>query len=356
MKKSTFKKISLWARLIKHLRRYELTYIVALVFTLISLITFSYIHIKRHTWDISTKLERIKIDSLHINGNDEESLRNGQLFYNFKSSEIAITSTLIAIIGVILTFMAFYIQYTFNMRQKRDISNERFENHYFHFLDIYRNICNNIEINGVGRGKVAFHYMFYEFKAVYNLLQNDERLKDLTTQNKLDASITLFLNGVSYDFKPKIEQTIMSEEILVDTRDNLLDLQTKSEQHTSSNKTDKGVKYLRDYMGKNIKYFDGHRQRLIHYFKYIFLIIDHIDTTLDISTDEKLEKLKYLISEMTDHEIGVFYAYVHSSLCGPESELKYRVGPNYEPYLDFIFNELNNDTYRYDKPNFITKQ
>ncbi len=77
---------------------------------------------------------------------------------------------LLAGIGIFLTFIAFYIQYVFNVRQKKDLSLERFENQYFHFLDVYRDIVNTTALKNVGKGKIVFHYMFYEYKALYRII------------------------------------------------------------------------------------------------------------------------------------------------------------------------------------------
>ena len=47
---------------------------------------------------------------------------------NLYQSRINLANWFIAFIGAILTFLAFYVQYAFNSRQKEDIANERFEN------------------------------------------------------------------------------------------------------------------------------------------------------------------------------------------------------------------------------------
>ena len=76
---------------------------------------------------------------------------------------------LVAIAGVFFTTIAFFAQYAFNRNQKIDLSQERLENNYSHLLDILRMIRRDVEIPFVGKGSVALHYMFYEYKAIYNL-------------------------------------------------------------------------------------------------------------------------------------------------------------------------------------------
>ena len=83
----------------------------------------------------------------------------------------------------------------------------------------------------------------------------------------------------------------------------LLKKQMESENYPNEQET--GVKYIMDYRHKNIKYFDGHRFRIIPYMKYVSLIVDYIISGKSTNNDS----IKYLISEQTDHEIALIYAY-----------------------------------------------
>lgn len=93
---------------------------------------------------------------------------------------------LVAIAGVFFTTIAFFAQYAFNRNQKIDLSQERLENNYSHLLDILRMIRRDVEIPFVGKGSVALHYMFYEYKAIYNLFSKDKYLTNNMKDDKLN--------------------------------------------------------------------------------------------------------------------------------------------------------------------------
>lgn len=238
---------------------------------------------------------------------------------NLYQSRINLANWFIAFIGAILTFLAFYVQYAFNSRQKEDIANERFENKLFHLLDVYRNICSKTSVAKAGDDKNAFHYMFYEYKAIFNLLYEKRKtiLHNNTDSIKTNEEIeilnyiafTCFINGVnSSGIEIPINNNLANEaKIEIDEkhiRELLLELQEKGEKATQEN-PEEGIKYLMDYRNKNIKYFDGHRPRFIPYIKYIMLIAGFIAS----NKSSQNNAINLLISEQTDHEIGLIYAY-----------------------------------------------
>lgn len=312
---------------------------------LVLLLAREWWHLHLHHEQICDKLDRIDPESLLIRGNDDASLRNSDLYLRFSHTDLSKISILVAGMGVALTFFAFFIQYLFNKRQKEDLTDERFENHLFHFLNSYREICNDTEIPHAGRGKTAFHFMFYEYKAVYNLLLQ-QGIASSDSPRELNAiAFTLFLDGVSSQFEPVVPVGTANKAKLTALWRKLLDLQEASETNTAKNRSDKGVVYLADYRGRNIKYFDGHRPRLIPYFKYLFLIFDYlIDENLPLEAG--MRKLSYLSSQMSEHEIGLLYAYMHC----------YGTKASYRPYLDAIYAQLaatNADRFLFDSGNFI---
>lgn len=249
----------------------------------------------------------------------------------------------IAIIGAFFTFLAFFIQYRFNETQKQDISRERFENNYAHLLDIFRGIWRDWEVPNVGRGKVVCHYMFYEYKAIFNLVKRNSCLRylDVYKQNKISFSI--FLNGVSLEFGSKISACTLNEEEIKAVNcicEQLLKFQLESEGDNEST----GVTYMTDYKGRKIKYFDGHRMRLIPYFKYLITIFDYLNDNKAILPNYDLF-FKQLISEMSEHEIGLLYSFF--SFSGET---------NYSKYLNTLINSMPSESYDrfiFSSPSFI---
>ena len=230
---------------------------------------------------------------------------------NLYQTRINIVNWGIACIGAILTFLAFYVQYADNNRQKEDLALERYENQLFHLLDVYRNICHDTSIENVGYGKVAYHYMFYEYKSIFNMIKKSEKiLNEIPKKNDVEAinyiAFTYFINGVSANkIDTTIDKKVLSDEGKKIIRDMLLTRQKRSE-NSGSSKNERGVEYLKDYRNKSIKYFDGHRPRFVPYIKYISLILEFIK---EKSIAKNYDSIKFLIKEQTDHEIGLIYAY-----------------------------------------------
>lgn len=252
-------------------------------------------------------------------------------------------NVIVAIIGAFFTFMAFYVQYSFNETQKQDISRERFENGYAHHLDIFREIWRDMEVSNAGKGKVAIHYMFYEYKAIFRLVHSDSCLgkMDLDRQNKVSFSI--FLNGVSLSFGSRITICELDDKEKASVNrlcEKLLSWQKKSEE----GKEKMGVKYIRDYKGRRIKYFDGHRMRLVPYFKYLFTVFDFLDES-ENRLKFKDKFIRQLASEMSDHEIGLIYSYV-----------SFKGITGYEKYLTGLVSSIdceNKEDFVFDAPEFI---
>lgn len=86
---------------------------------------------------------------------------------NVKSIKISIIAVIIAAIGSMLTFAAFMIQKRANEIHRRDIALERLIGNYFKLIDLYRDVVNRIDINGILTGQAAFHFLFYELKSIY---------------------------------------------------------------------------------------------------------------------------------------------------------------------------------------------
>lgn len=250
----------------------------------------------------------------------------------------------VAIIGAIFTFLAFYVQYLFNAAQKEDISRERFENGYAHMLDVFREIGKELDVPGAGKGKVALHYMFYEYKAIFYQLV-DRKVIDSSDVEKMNkVAFSVFLNGISENFGSDITVCELDEsekKALNAFCSSMIACQKDSEAGR-----DRGVYYLSDYKGKFIKYFDGHRMRMVPYFKYLIGIFDYIREN-EKKYQNKEVVLRQLFSEMSDHELGLVYSY-----------FKYRGISDYDDYLGYMTETIDKDCFfkfLFDRPRFIKR-
>lgn len=296
--------------------------------------------------DTDNKLENLKViefvEGQEVAQIDPEALSFylSSLDHRTKSHDI-----LVAIIGVFFTFIAFYVQYSFNATQREDISKERFENGYSHHLDVFRGIWKDLMIPNVGDRKIALHYMFYEYKAIYNLLINNSVLENNSDFNRINkVAFSLFLNGVSDNLGSDIEICKLSngeKKRITKLCEKLMQFRKDSEQGNDS-----GVTYIMDYKGKRIKYFDGHRMRLIPYFKYLTGIFDYIRDNEKYSCNRDAA-LKQLFSEMSDHEFGLIYSF-----------LRFRSTKEYDDYINLMKSTMDGEysfKFLYDSPRFIRK-
>lgn len=295
--------------------------------------------------DVNNRIEDLKVVE-NVEGQLVEHIDPNALSAYLSSLDHRTISheVIVAIIGVFFTFLAFYVQYSFNSSQREDMSRERFENGYSHLLDVFRSIWKDIEVPMVGKGKIAMHYMFYEYKAIFNQLASNKVLQDgsdIELINKVAFSI--FINGISENLGSDIQICKLSG----GERKRIASLCEKlsKARHDSESGVDGGVTYIMDYKGKKIKYFDGHRMRLIPYFKYLMSIFDYLRE--NENRYDKNTTLKQLFAEMSDHEIGLVYSF-----------MKFRDCRDYDDYLNFMKQSIDPEyafKFLYDSTRFIRK-
>ena len=328
----------------KH-HRFNYAVIISCVVLLIALIFISLKDFVNQI-DVNQRIEKLKVVE-YVEGQQIEQIDPEALSAYLSSLDHRTVSheILVAIIGVFFTFLAFYVQYSFNATQREDLSKERFENGYAHHLDVFRSIWKDIEIPGVGSGKIAMHYMFYEYKAIYNQLIESGVLENASDLGKLNkVAFSVFLNGVSENLGSDIQICKLSggERKRIN---NLCDKLMKA-RHESEQGQDKGVTYIMDYRGKKIKYFDGHRMRLIPYFKYLISIFDYIRENEGRYGDKEYT-LKQLFSEMSDHEIGLINSF-----------LRFRSCKDYDDYIESMKSSMDEEyafKFLFDSSRFLRR-
>ena len=228
-----------------------------------------------------------------------------------------ITSPFIGIIAGYLTFLAFHEQYRANEKATKDLEKERFESKFYNFLSLLNTLEINTSIPNVGNYKQAFHYMFYEFKSIAILIHRKWGKPNLTngitnmtvqsnsaeecTKNGKDIreellkeAFGIFINGVSQSATSRMKEYINGSETMNDYFFKL--------QNLYSNPENPNVPYLGDYETINIKLFDGHRLRLISFFRMICKIIELI---YEDGKDNKELYLSTLLSLLSEHQIAL---------------------------------------------------
>lgn len=265
------------------------------------------------------------------------------VLFNKISSTKSLHPVLQAIILVttaLLTFLAFWVQYKFNEKQSNDIFIDRFENNFYRNLELLLQLEKSCDIPCVGVGKQAFHFMFYEYKAIMSQIlisdkvewitegmnrfvgMDTDEFKNYCKNNKSymkefwekvnQISFNIFISGVSTSAKSRLYETCgVSQKQLNDINDYLI-----ARQHTKLSPL-----YLDDYDCSRIRLYDGHRLRLVSFFRNVCMLVQYVmrktpvfggSSTLDSPSFEKGEHgynqyLLHFLSLLSEHEISLLF-------------------------------------------------
>lgn len=210
-------------------------------------------------------------------------------------------------------------------------------------------------MESIGNGKQVFHYMFYEYKAIYYIIRKGDYLRDIQDAEKrkqVEYSLTfsIFLNGVSDSSTYRL-----SNEVIDAVKPHVLELNQEllQIQRQIMNGGTEFPKYIKDYQGKKLRIFDGHRLRLVSYFRMSCMVMQYI-LKLENEEDRKLY-LNVFLSHFSEHQLGLLYLMIYSD----EFESFAFIDEKVKAFLSsdkFKKTYLSADTMRFDDDNFISLQ
>lgn len=259
---------------------------------------------------------------------------------------------IILCISTVLTFLAFWIQYQFNSIQQKDISHDRFENNFYRNVELLLKLESECVIPEVGSGKQAFHFMFYEYKAIMcqilmsdivdwmsegmNIYRDTADSKSISVEmlDKVDfwkkvnqISFNIFISGVSTSAKTRLYKDCGISKVQIEALNNYL----IQRQHVEESPI-----YLDDYDCKNVRLYDGHRLRLVSFFRNVCMLVQFVLEKTDSSQpSENNRYLLYFLSLLSEHEISLLYIIYHYST----DEHKLFIGP-YEKGINDFFTKI----------------
>ncbi len=307
----------------------------------------------------------------------------------------------IALAAVIVTGLAFYMQYQANMQvkdqfEKQEVNQERekIEGRFFQLLTLHRaNVDEIVFRNGrtnevliSGRkvfkeiyeqileaeeiAKLIFkHISVQEFLLPRNLenIRDAEKIEKYAVRNlaycivffgvaKKDEVVKSQLQNYFkkervdqlYEFFrlffAKYEKKHMSflENALALRQSEFIELFTKMPQNINITYHLKNQSWLASFINlkkKKYKRFGGHQHKLGHYFRHLFQIITYIDKQDVLSYVEKYEYIKTLRAQLSNYEQYVFYFNSMSHL-GGEWEKKY-TGDQNTDFNKFLISKYN---------------
>ena len=222
-----------------------------------------------------------------------------------------ITAPFIGILAGYLTFLAFHEQSKANKETAKDLKEDRFENRFFNFINLLHEQEKDTIIPTIGSSKQAYHFMFYEYKAICYQIINFGLYKNMPERRKfeLDQAFYLFLNGVSRSSISRLSKELKGIDLGEIKHMNEFIL-TKQDYYIRSGKM---PKYLMDYHNNGIKLFDGHRLYLVSFYRSFCMTLQYLYKSIDqkaIENDNLYRNI--LLAQLSEHEIAllrVIYLY-----------------------------------------------
>lgn len=271
-----------------------------------------------------------------------------------------IMNPFIAIGGILLTFLAFYIQYQANKQVQDQFKIQQFESQFYEMLHLHRENLNEMIIEGYvyeytdndkskpakpdtkqiknTSGKKIFVTMLNEFEAIYliatkifmhkfNTLNKAEQ-NNIKSQLQLERiimhhsyfvffyglkiykkNITKYEEADSIGFLKKVLNNFVHE--LESKRDSHLKMGIK-EHHTyyqTPTSQPPFFRYKSLWLSFNYKPFSGHQSILAHYYRHLFQIVKFVvkQNKNIISYEQKRDYLRILRSMLSNHEQILLY-------------------------------------------------
>ncbi len=246
-----------------------------------------------------------------------------------------ILGPVVGFIGVVVTFLAFWMQYKANEKQFKkfddqdnDTKIERFEYKFYELLKIHRENVSEFEIvRNDGKenlkGRRVFVEMFNELEYTYSIikaiadkLNSTEVNKNDTYSDKdvFDLAYLIFYNGFNDWAILDTEPNSLAEFHLLDARLNpliieclkfLADIRKRQSIQLKGNPQINNVEY--PLPNVNYKMFSGHNSRLGHYFRNLFQIVAFIVKS-DPVIENKYSYIKTIRAQLSNHEqLLLFY-------------------------------------------------
>lgn len=252
-----------------------------------------------------------------------------------------IAGPFIALIASVLTFLAFYIQYKANVQQRAQFilslqkqkeesqaqekiwRVERFENKFYELLKLHKANVEEMDIGDNLKGRKCFVHMFYELKYCYkiselwwNAISLQDEFKDKRI-NLMNFSYRIFFYGIG----PQSEKHFLDKlkdvelELFKRVKKPLESMQNQYIARSVASPNDKyyPIKSTYSQLAKegdiDLFYFpfDGHVNRLGHYYRHLFQTANFIVTQELLNEDEKYGYMKMLRAQLSNFEQLLLY-------------------------------------------------
>jgi hypothetical protein len=208
-----------------------------------------------------------------------------------------IVGPIIGLFGVILTFIAFYIQYVANNDQRKALFIDQFESKFFELLRMHRENLNTIRYEEE-TGLYAVKKLSLELQHCLTKLikLNENRLSD---KKIIDVGFYFFYNGIDNTTKNKI-----TKDVLVSDEDENAGLLKLMFRELDTWKKESGSKVITDQ-----------ESRVEIYFKHIYHMVSFLDNQKSkLTTDEYKFFSDTIIAQLTTYEVNMLLYYAISEI------------------------------------------
>lgn len=241
-----------------------------------------------------------------------------------------IMNPFIALAGVLLTFLAFYIQFKANKQQKelfrQELDSNKFESQFYEMLRLHKENVNEINLkltsdtfagkelvvqNEEVTGRECFKYFLEELKIIYYVVKKNKKEDD--KDKLINIAYSVFFIG-SRVLKRK--KRVTQEDNEVYNALNSLNFINNGNQNTGTRgdkyKFSKSVTEKSDYSGAqvlNYDLFQGHSASLAHYYRHLYQTVKFIVKQQDefLSYEQKRNYLRILRSQLSNQEQAMLF-------------------------------------------------
>lgn len=276
---------------------------------------------------------------------------------NIATSINGLMTPFIAIAAAILTFMAFWVQYTANQEMLKNNSKQQLERQFYELLKIHREMVNEFE----------WEYLDSEMEnpSSYNVYKNGFQpyivqgiAKNYAIyRHRGQSTIRIFLKEFCFicECIQNLKTTEKKENVFLDAYKIFFEGMDKAVKECDLNLNEtqisclKKVKlainlgkgkiietdFFKKYGFKRCNIFEGHRSVLNPYYRHLFLMVKNIATSNFFNNDEKMSFLKTLRAQMTAEEQMLLY---YNWLSGYGTEWEERRGNRFFTRYKMIHN------------------
>jgi hypothetical protein len=242
-----------------------------------------------------------------------------------------IMSPFIALAGVLVTFLAFYIQFKFNEFQINQFRSEfklnqekyerdKFENQFYEMLRLHKENVNELYIKTRRKydselkeetvyGRRVFEFFIKELSLAFLVAQYSFKHEELTSKQLLNEAYGVFFHGLLIKdlSKHQFFQNLRELQLKIEKFD-YEGFDKELEKHMTYKSGDK-------ISGKiDLNIFEGYNDQLAHYYRHLFQTVKFIakqDEKL-ISYSQKRNYLRILRAQLSNNEQALIFYNWHS--------------------------------------------